>query len=110
MTDDYEKFFDDHCDYCKTRQKKNCGDSLDCKEGYDFLDCCEDNLKKNVGELCFKYNVPQNVAVAIIKILEKERERNELMYVHREYLLERGIETDTDNGSAEIQRSGEWHS
>ena len=107
MTDDYETFFDTHCDSCKFPKNHKCEDLDYCPEQHPTLECCQDNLKKNVGELCFKYNVPQNVAVAIIKILEKERERNELMYVHREYLLERGFETDTDNGSAEIQRGGE---
>ena len=87
---------EDQCYYCKHPEKHKCKEKCDCVENYPPHECCEDNLKKNVGEICFKYNVPQNVAVAIIKILEKERERNECMYVHRQHIEDRRTDEDTD--------------
>ena len=95
MFDEYEKN-NFECDRCKYPRKHNCTDENVCKCNYPIGECCEDNLKKNVAEICWKYDIPQTIAVALIKIIEKERERNELMYVHREYLLERGEEEYSD--------------
>lgn len=97
MAEDYETIFDDHCDFCKHLERNKCGDLDYCKENFSPFECCEDNLKKNVGEIAFKYDVPQNFAVAIIKIIEKERERNESMYVHREYIEDWGDNADTEH-------------
>ena len=98
---------DNKCDYCNHRIKNKCDEVDTCKCNHPYFECCDDNLKKNVGEICFKYNVSQNTAVAIIKILEKERERNECLYVHREYIEESGNEECRNNHRAEIHSSRE---
>ena len=88
---------DTYCDYCKHPDKHRCYERNDCAEHHPIFECCEDNLKKNVAEICFKYNLSQQIAVALIKILEKERERNEFMYIHREHIEKGRSHTDIDN-------------
>ena len=52
---------------------------------YNIGECCEDNLVTNVGRICFDHNVPTNVSMAIIEILQKERERNEYLRIFGEH-------------------------
>lgn len=73
------------CDSCIKPQKWSCLDRTDCKEDYPFGECCADNLEDNIGKICFDNNLPSKLAKDIISIIKKERERNECLYVHREY-------------------------
>lgn len=77
---------DNMCDTCEKPNKFGCFDTHECKERYPFMECCMDNLQDNVGKILFKYGiVNRNLAKVIIDIINKERERNESLYVHRKY-------------------------
>ena len=80
LDDDY------HCDECDRPIFNGCGlkDESDCP--YGLGECCDDNLATNVGRICFDHNVPQNVAMAIIEIIQKERDRNEYLHIYREHI------------------------
>ena len=78
---------DNHCDECCKPTMNGCygRENLadDCP--YDLGECCEDNLATNVGRICFDHNVPQNVAMALIEIIKKERDRNEYLHLYRKH-------------------------
>lgn len=87
--DDYEDLqidLDDCvCDSCDKPGKRGCYNMDECKEDYPFGECCADNLEDNVGRICFENNLPSKLAKDLIGLIKKERERNESLYVHREY-------------------------
>lgn len=82
LDDDY------HCDECCKPISNGCcyglKDESECP--YGLGECCDDNLATNVGRICFDHNVPQNVAMAIIEIIQKERDRNEYLHIYREHI------------------------
>ena len=82
LDDDY------HCDECCKPISNGCcyglKDESECP--YGLGECCDDNLATNVGRICFDHNVPQNVATAIIEIIQKERDRNEYLHIYREHI------------------------
>ena len=74
------------CDDCDYPNRWDCFNTHECKEKYPIGECCADNLQDNVGRILFKYGiVDMKLAKAIIDIIDKERERNESLYVHRKY-------------------------
>lgn len=81
LDDDY------HCDECCKPTMNGCygrGNLADdCP--YDLGECCEDNLATNVGRICFDHNLPTNFAMAIIEIIQKERDRNEYLHLYRKH-------------------------
>ena len=80
---------DDECDHCIKPSKWGCCNSTECKENFPLGECCADNLEDNVGKLCFDNNLPSKLAKDIIGLIKKERERNESLYVHREYFQDK---------------------
>lgn len=78
---------DNHCDECCKPTMNGCygrGNLADdCP--YDLGECCEDNLATNVGRICFEHNLPTNFAMAIIEIIQKERDRNEYLHLYRKH-------------------------
>lgn len=80
LDDDY------HCDMCCHPISNGCGlkDESDCP--YGLGECCDDNLATNVGRICFDHNIPTNFAMAIIEIIQKERDRNEYLHIYREHI------------------------
>lgn len=77
---------DYHCDECCHPIFNGCDnkDESDCP--YGLGECCDDNLATNVGRICFDHNVPQNVAMALIEIIKKERDRNEYLHIYRQHI------------------------
>lgn len=79
---------DNHCDECCKPTMNGCygrGNLADdCP--YDLGECCEDNLATNVGRICFEHNVSTNVAMALIEIIKKERDRNEYLRIYRKHI------------------------
>lgn len=73
------------CDDCPKPHIHKCFDSgmKECR--FPFGECCADNLQDNVARICFENDLDSKVAKALIDIITKERERNECLYVHREY-------------------------
>lgn len=80
LDDDY------HCDMCCHPISNGCGlkDESDCP--YGLGECCDDNLATNVGRICFDHNLPTNFAMALIEIIQKERDRNEYLHIYREHI------------------------
>lgn len=80
LDDDY------HCDECYKPVFNEClTDKYNDDCPYDLGECCEDNLATNVGRICFEHNVPTNFAMAIIEIIQKERDRNEYLHLYRKH-------------------------
>lgn len=80
LDDDYQ------CDECCKPVFNEClTDKYNDDCPYDLGECCEDNLATNVGRICFDHNVPQNVAMALIEIIKKERDRNEYLHLYRKH-------------------------
>ena len=77
------------CDSCIKPSRWGCYNTDECREGYPLGECCADNLEDNVGKLCFDNNLPSKLAKDIIGLIKKERERNESLYVHREYFQDK---------------------
>lgn len=81
------KHKDYRCDECDKPNRWGCYNEEKCREDYPFGECCADNLRDNVANILFKYDIiDSKLAKAIVEILEKERERNESLYVHRKYI------------------------
>ena len=80
LDDDY------HCDECCRPIFNGCDKREESECPYGLGECCDDNLATNVGRICFDHNVPQNVAMAIIEIIQKERDRNEYLHIYGEHL------------------------
>lgn len=77
---------DNHCDECYKPVFNEClTDKYNDDCPYDLGECCEDNLATNVGRICFEHNVSTNVAMAIIEIIQKERDRNEYLHLYRKH-------------------------
>lgn len=77
---------DNHCDECYKPVFNEClTDKYNEDCPYDLGECCEDNLATNVGRICFEHNVPTNFAMAIIEIIQKERDRNEYLHLYRKH-------------------------
>lgn len=77
---------DNHCDECYKPVFNEClTDKYNEDCPYDLGECCEDNLATNVGRICFEHNLPTNFAMAIIEIIQKERDRNEYLHLYREH-------------------------
>lgn len=80
LDDDY------HCDECYKPVFNEClTDKYNDDCPYDLGECCEDNLATNVGRICFEHNVSTNVAMALIEIIQKERDRNEYLHLYRKH-------------------------
>lgn len=80
LDDDY------HCDMCCKPVFNEClTDKYNDDCPYDLGECCEDNLATNVGRICFEHNVSTNVAMALIEIIKKERDRNEYLHLYRKH-------------------------
>ena len=77
LDDDY------YCDMCTCPEVHNCFDNVECYENLPEGECCMDNLEKQVGEICFKYDVAEKYAKVIVEVLRKERKKNESMYICR---------------------------
>lgn len=76
LDDDY------HCDECYKPVFNEClTDKYNDDCPYGLGECCEDNLATNVGRICFEHNVSTNVAMALIEIIKKERDRNEYLHL-----------------------------
>lgn len=80
LDDDY------HCDECDRPAFNGCFDKSGDDCPYGLGECCEDNLATNVGRICFDHNIPTNFAMAIIEIIQKERDRNEYLHIYREHI------------------------
>ena len=77
------------CDDCDYPNRWDCFNTHECKEDYPIGECCADNLQDNVGKILFKHGIMDTkLAKAIIEIIDKERERNESLYVHRKYFAD----------------------
>ena len=77
---------DNHCDECYKPVFNEClTDKYNDDCPYGLGECCEDNLATNVGRICFDHNLPTNFAMAIIEIIQKERDRNEYLHLYREH-------------------------
>ena len=77
---------DNHCDECYKPVFNEClTDKYNDDCPYGLGECCEDNLATNVGRICFEHNVPTNVAMALIEIIKKERDRNEYLHLYRKH-------------------------
>ena len=77
---------DNHCDECYKPVFNEClTDKYNEDCPYDLGECCEDNLATNVGRICFEHNVSTNVAMALIEIIKKERDRNEYLHLYRKH-------------------------
>ena len=77
---------DNHCDECYKPVFNEClTDKYNDDCPYDLGECCEDNLATNVGRICFEHNISTNVAMAIIEIIQKERDRNEYLHLYRKH-------------------------
>lgn len=76
---------DNHCDMCCHPISNGCGKREESDCPYDLGECCEDNLATNVGRICFEHNLPTNFAMAIIEIIQKERDRNEYLHLYRKH-------------------------
>lgn len=77
---------DNHCDECYKPVFNEClTDKYNDDCPYDLGECCEDNLATNVGRICFEHNVSTNVAMALIEIIQKERDRNEYLHLYRKH-------------------------
>ena len=80
LDDDY------HCDECYKPVFNEClTDKYNEDCPYGLGECCEDNLATNVGRICFDHNLPTNFAMAIIEIIQKERDRNEYLHLYRKH-------------------------
>ena len=82
----YDKENDEwRCDECIKPEINECigDDKAECP--YPIAECCCDNLRDNVAKICFENDLDTKVAKALIDIIQKERERNECMYIQREY-------------------------
>lgn len=78
---------DHHCDECYKPVFNEClTDKYNEDCPYDLGECCEDNLATNVGRICFEHNLPTNFAMAIIEIIQKERDRNEYLHLYRKHI------------------------
>lgn len=74
------------CDYCDKPNKWGCYNTNECREDYPIGECCADNLEDNVGKILFKHGViDSKIAKALVEIIKKERDRNESLFVQREY-------------------------
>ena len=71
------------CDTCGCPEVHKCFDLAECYENLPEGECCVDNLEKQVGEICFKYDVAEKYAKVIVEVLRKERKKNESMYICR---------------------------
>ena len=80
LDDDY------HCDMCCHPISNGCDKREESDCPYGLGECCDDNLATNVGRICFDHNVPTNFAMAIIEIIQKERDRNEYLHIYREHI------------------------
>ena len=80
LDDDY------HCDECCHPISNGCDKREDSECPYGLGECCDDNLATNVGRICFDHNVSTNVAMALIEIIQKERDRNEYLHIYREHI------------------------
>ena len=80
LDDDY------HCDMCCHPISNGCDKREESDCPYGLGECCDDNLAANVGRICFDHNVSTNVAMAIIEIIQKERDRNEYLHIYREHI------------------------
>ena len=76
---------DYRCDSCGHPYQNDCFKKSDDDCPYGLGECCEDNLATNVGRICFDHNLPTNFAMAIIEIIQKERDRNEYLHLYREH-------------------------
>ena len=77
---------DNHCDECYKPVFNEClTDKYNEDCPYDLGECCEDNLATNVGRICFDHNLPTNFAMALIEIIQKERDRNEYLHLYRKH-------------------------
>ena len=74
------------CDSCGHPYQNDCFKKSDDDCPYGLGECCEDNLATNVGRICFDHNLPTNFAMAIIEIIQKERDRNEYLHLYREHI------------------------
>lgn len=78
---------DNHCDECYKPVFNEClTDKYNDDCPYGLGECCEDNLATNVGRICFDHNIPTNFAMAIIEIIQKERDRNEYLHIYRKHI------------------------
>lgn len=78
---------DNHCDECCKPVFNEClTDKYNDDCPYGLGECCEDNLATNVGRICFEHNVSTNVAMALIEIIKKERDRNEYLHLYRKHI------------------------
>lgn len=83
---------DNHCDECYKPVFNEClTDKYNDDCPYGLGECCDDNLATNVGRICFDHNIPTNFAMAIIEIIQKERDRNEYLR-----MFGKRFEQDTD--------------
>ena len=80
LDDDY------HCDMCCHPISNGCDKREESDCPYGLGECCDDNLATNVGRICFDHNLPTNFAMAIIEIIQKERDRNEYLHIYREHI------------------------
>ena len=71
------------CDTCDQPIRHNCYENSECYENLPKGECCIDSLEKQVGEICFKYDVAEKYAKVLVEIIRKEREKYESMYIHR---------------------------
>ena len=71
------------CDTCTCPEVHNCFDNVECYENLPEGECCMDNLEKQVGEICFKYDVAEKYARVLVEVLIAERKKNESMYICR---------------------------